>query len=68
VTGDLRVRHLGDRGGARVEVEQEWIPRLHAQWDAVASRLVAIGFARAQLDPRGYRRGALLETSPAAGD
>jgi len=59
VTGDLRVRHLGD--GARVEVEPDWIPRLTARWEEVAGQLVAIGFQRAQLDPRGYRRGSLLE-------
>src|SRR3989475_1365381 len=26
VTGDLRVRHHGDRGGARIEVEPRWVP------------------------------------------
>jgi uncharacterized protein len=59
VTGDLRVRHLG--GAARVEVEPHWIAFLEGRWDSVTARLGAMGFAHAQLDPRGYRRGALLE-------
>lgn len=59
VTGDLRVRHLG--ASARVEVEPRWIPFLADRWDTVAAQLGAIGFDQAQLDPRGYRRGALLE-------
>lgn len=58
VVGDARVRHLGD--AARVEVEQEWIPALAARWDEVAARLSALGFASAELDPAGYRRGSLL--------
>src|SRR5205807_114609 len=28
VTGDLRLRHHGDRGAARIEVEPRWIPWL----------------------------------------
>jgi len=59
VTGDLRVRHLGER--ARVEVEPTWIPTLTARWDEIAERLVAIGFPDAYIDPRGYRRGSLLD-------
>ena len=58
VVGDARVRHLGD--AARVEVEPAWIPALTARWDEVAARLAALGFARAELDPAGYRRGSLL--------
>jgi uncharacterized protein len=58
VTGDLRVRHLGD--GARVEVGADWIPRLEERWEEVSDRLTAMGFERVQLDARGYRRGSLL--------
>jgi len=58
VEGNARVRHLGD--AARVEVEPDWIPTLAARWDEVAARLAALGFNRAELDPRGYRRGSLL--------
>lgn len=58
VAGDARVRHLG--GAARVEVEPRWIPVLAARWDEIAGRLRALGFDGAELDPRGYRRGALL--------
>lgn len=58
VRGDLRVRHHGDR--ARIEVEPGWIPWVAARLDAVRGRLRAIGFERVELDPDGYRRGALL--------
>ena len=58
VAGNARVRHLG--GTARVEVEPDWIPTLAARWDEVAARLATLGFERAELDPRGYRRGSLL--------
>jgi uncharacterized protein len=58
VAGDARVRHYGDT--ARVEVEPDWIPTLAARWDEVAARFAALGFNRAELDPRGYRRGSLL--------
>ena len=63
VRGDLRVRHLGDL--ARVEVEPEWIPWVEARLEGLRARLQALGFDRVELDPRGYRRGALLH-DPAA--
>jgi uncharacterized protein len=59
----LRVRHLGE--AARVEVEPDWIPHLTERWDEVAGHLESLGFARVQLDPRGYRRGSLLDTARA---
>jgi uncharacterized protein len=59
ITGDLRVRHLGD--AARVEVEPDWIPWLEARWPEIEHRLLEIGFEHSRLDPRGYRRGSLLE-------
>lgn len=64
VRGDLRVRHRGDT--ARVEVEPEWIPFVAERLGAVTERLTALGFARVELDPRGYRRGALLADHRAA--
>src|SRR5207245_10417367 len=60
VTGDLRVRHHGG-GGARIEVEPRWIPWLEQRLDHVTARLAALGFGAVGVDPRGYRRGSLLE-------
>lgn len=62
VTGDLRVRHHGDR--ARIEAEPRWIPFLADRMDAVRQRFTALGFESVEVDPRGYRRGSLL---PVAG-
>src|SRR6266571_520428 len=60
VTGDLRVRHHGDRGGARIEVEPRWVPWVTERLPAIKERLTALGFAVVEVDPRGYRRGGLL--------
>jgi pyridinium-3,5-biscarboxylic acid mononucleotide sulfurtransferase len=60
VTGDLRVRHHGDRGSARIEVEPRWVPWVAERLPAVRERLIALGFAGVEVDPRGYRRGSLL--------
>jgi len=59
VTGDLRVRHLGAL--ARVEVEPSWIPWIESRRAAVTAHLATLGFAQVEIDPRGYRRGSLLE-------
>jgi uncharacterized protein len=61
VRGDLRVRHRG--GAARIEVEPEWIPWAEQQLETIVARLTALGFAHVEVDPRGYRRGSLLEPS-----
>ena len=61
VEGDVRVRHLGDV--ARVEVEPRWIPYIEARRDTITARLAALGFSQIDIDPRGYRRGSLLEPS-----
>jgi pyridinium-3,5-biscarboxylic acid mononucleotide sulfurtransferase len=58
VTGDLRVRHHGDR--ASIEVEPSWIGWLTAQLPVVREHLTGLGFATVEVDPRGYRRGSLL--------
>ena len=60
VTGDLRVRHRGDRAGARIEVEPRLVPWVTERLPAIRERLTALGFAVVEVDPRGYRRGALL--------
>src|SRR5438445_373111 len=59
VTGDLRVRHHGER--ARIEVEPQWIPWLEQRLAAVTSQLGALGFGVVEVDPRGYRRGSLVQ-------
>lgn len=61
VTGDLRVRHLGDL--ARLEVEPSWLPWIEARRAAITEHLASLGFAQVEVDPRGYRRGSLLERS-----
>jgi uncharacterized protein len=65
LSGDLRVRHLGDR--ARIEVAPDQFARLDGCWSAVLAGFAGLGFAAVERDPRGYRRGSLLvlEPSPA---
>jgi uncharacterized protein len=58
VTGDLRVRHHGDR--ARIEVEPRWIPWVTERLGSLREQLAVLGFAIVDVDPRGYRRGGLL--------
>lgn len=58
VRGDLRVRHLGDH--ARIEVAPGEIPALERRFGEIERAFGALGFERVELDPRGYRRGALL--------
>ncbi len=58
VTGDLRVRHLGDL--ARIEVAPSEFERLDRQWPEVVRAFAALGFGDVQRAPEGYRRGALL--------
>ena len=58
VSGDLRVRHHGDR--ASIEVEPSWIEWVNARLPAVRDHLNGLGFAAVEVDPRGYRRGSLF--------
>lgn len=58
VTGDLRVRHLGDR--ARIEVGASMFNLVSGQWPLIEARFGALGLQRVELDPAGYRRGNLL--------
>jgi TIGR00268 family protein len=58
VTGDLRVRHHGDR--ARLEMAPDQMARVRGEWAAVERFFSGLGFAAVELDPAGYRRGGLL--------
>jgi uncharacterized protein len=58
VTGDLRVRHHDEV--ATLEVHAAQMPLVEARWPEVEVQFADLGFDRVQLDPRGYRRGALL--------
>jgi uncharacterized protein len=62
VTGDLRVRHHGNR--ARIEVQPAEFARLEGAWAAIEAEFIGLGFDRVELDPRGYRRGGLLSELP----
>ena len=61
VTGDLRVRHFGAR--ARVELGPEELARWSRDPDrgALESAVMAAGYQSVELDPRGFRSGALNE-------
>jgi uncharacterized protein len=62
VTGDLRVRHHGDR--ARIEVAPEQMTGVRDKWAAVTAFFGRLGFAAVELDPAGYHRGGLLALAP----
>ncbi|HLA89602.1 MAG TPA: ATP-dependent sacrificial sulfur transferase LarE [Gemmatimonadaceae bacterium] len=67
VTGDLRVRYYGET--ARVELSREALAhwRTEAGRRAIRGAVAAAGFARIELDLRGYRSGSLNERNePAA--
>ena len=54
----------GQVGGtlARIEVPPADIPRLTVGLPAISAALAPLGFARVEIDPRGYRTGSLNET------
>jgi len=58
---DLRVRDLGDR--ARVEVDREHVEAVAGDARVVAA-VRAAGFVEVEVDPRGFRSGALNEMLP----
>lgn len=64
VTGDLRVRHYGNR--ATVEVSPESMAHVRTLWPEIEPALQAIGFATVELDPTGYHRGKMLTDSATA--
>ncbi|MFA4944031.1 MAG: ATP-dependent sacrificial sulfur transferase LarE [Lentisphaeria bacterium] len=55
----VRVRVV--EGTARVEVAQPQVPLAQARIGELERRLMACGFARVEVDPRGYRPGAMAE-------
>ena len=56
---NLRVRDVGDT--ARLEVDLDVLRDLDGRSDEVCAQLVAAGFARAEVDPRGFRSGSMNE-------
>jgi len=62
VRGNLRVRHRG--GEASVEVDPDWVGWTESRWPDIEPLILRLGFERATLDPRGYRRGALAAELP----
>jgi uncharacterized protein len=64
VSGDLRVRHLGD--WACIETGPAQHAGLRRRWDEVERFFAALGFGAVELDPDGYRRGRLLALVPDA--
>lgn len=58
LSGDLRVRHLGE--GARIEVNPEQFAFVDARWDEIVRYLRLVGFGSVVRDPVGYRRGGLV--------
>lgn len=64
VSGNLRVRHLGN--AARIEVEPDQLPVVRRHWSDVTRELTRLGLAVVELDPDGYRRGSLLVLSGAS--
>jgi len=59
----VRVRHFGDR--ARIEVPIDRIAGLECNRVAVQRALAAVGYARVEIDTRGYRTGSLNESTSA---
>jgi uncharacterized protein len=57
---DLRVRDLGD-DVARVELDAERVDQVRARPELLAA---VRGFARVELDPRGFRSGSMNELLP----
>jgi uncharacterized protein len=59
VTGNLRVRHHGDV--ARVEMDRDLLGRWREGPDheSLVAAVLAAGFAGVEVDPRGFRSGAL---------
>jgi uncharacterized protein len=64
VSGDLRVRHHGEK--ARVEVATDQMDRLRTNWGTIQAFFAKLGFDTVELDPNGYRRGGLLALAPPA--
>jgi pyridinium-3,5-biscarboxylic acid mononucleotide sulfurtransferase len=65
---DIRVRDLGD--AARVELDRDLVDLLGAGplADVVVAHVVAAGFDRVEIDPRGFRSGSMNEALRTEGD
>jgi uncharacterized protein len=59
ITGDLRVRHYGER--ARIEIAGDELVRwsLAERRESLAAAVRGAGYAEVELDPRGFRSGGL---------
>lgn len=59
ITGNVRVRHHGDL--ARVELDAALLPQWRdgAAFESLANAVRGAGYARVELDPRGFRSGSL---------
>jgi uncharacterized protein len=55
------VRHFADR--ARVEIAPDELIRVHTEnlEERIEADLLALGFPKVEIDPRGYRSGRLNE-------
>jgi uncharacterized protein len=58
VRGDLRVRHHGDR--VRIETDPAFHETIRQHDEAIGAFFRALGLGSVELDPRGYRRGSML--------
>jgi uncharacterized protein len=61
IAGDLRVRHFGEL--ARIELSADELARWSAQDGRarITEAVVGAGYERVEIDPRGFRSGALNE-------
>lgn len=59
IAGNLRVRHHGDL--ARVEIDRELLERWReaTAFETLANAVLSAGFAKVELDARGFRSGSL---------
>jgi uncharacterized protein len=59
IAGNLRVRHHGDL--ARVEIDHELVQRWRDgnAFELLTNAILSAGFAKVELDPRGFRSGSL---------
>jgi len=59
ITGNLRVRHYGEL--ARVEIDRALLEHWGegAAYESLANAVMSAGFARVELDARGFRSGSL---------
>ncbi len=67
ILGNLRVRHHGDL--ARVELDRDAMEgwREGRGFELLANAVLAAGFARVEVDPRGFRSGSLNVIAGGAG-